>query len=95
VEQNPPKQPNGRKPDYKIEGETFDCYSPAEGKQPRGICSEVNEKVTVKNQTERVVLNLDDWNGNINDLRAQFRDHPIPGLKEVLIVKDGQVFNLF
>ncbi len=28
VEQNPPPKPNGKEPDYKIEGEYFDNYAP-------------------------------------------------------------------
>jgi len=95
VEQNPGKQPNGRNPDYKVEGEIFDNYAPGPGKKPRGIWSEVENKVVEKQQTNRVVLNLDDWGGDTEALQTQFRDHPIPGLEQVLVVKNGQVSNLF
>jgi Contact-dependent growth inhibition CdiA C-terminal domain len=95
VEQNPGKQPNGTNPDYKVEGEIFDNYAPGPGKKPRGIWSEVENKVVEKQQTNGVVLNLDDWGGDTEALQAQFRDHPIPGLEQVLVVKNGQVSNLF
>jgi hypothetical protein len=93
VEQNPPARPNGKEPDYRIEGEDFDCYSPGPTKSPRGIWSEVEDKVG-KGQTERIVINLDDWGGDIDALRKQFADWPIDGLQEVLVVKGSSVMPL-
>jgi hypothetical protein len=93
VEQNPPRQPNGKMPDYRIEGEIFDCYTPRAGKPPRGVSSEAEGKVK-DGQAERVVLNLNDWDGDIAELRDQFRNYPVPGLKEVLVVRNGQVFDI-
>lgn len=56
-----------RNPDYLIEGVVFDCYSPAEKTKVRNVASVIEEKVMQKGQAERVVLNLDDWNGNVDE----------------------------
>jgi|GEM_PF-3776583 len=56
VEQRP-KVPGGKEPDYRIEGEIFDCYSPEYGKPVRGIGSVIERKVQ-KGQADRIVLNL-------------------------------------
>ena len=55
----------------------------------------MENKVVDKQQTNKLVLNLDDWPGDIEALRTQFRDYPIPGLEQALVVKNGQVFDLF
>jgi hypothetical protein len=78
-------------PDYLVEGRVFDCYSPTPTKAMRGVWSETRDKIA-KQQTQRVVINLQDWQGDINALRQQFATWPIPGLKEVkVITKDGQI----
>lgn len=92
VEQRPgygkPNKPGEPDPDFKVEGRIFDCYSPGATKAVRGIWSEVDNKVK-KGQTQRVVLNLTDWTGDLAKLQAQFKDWPIKGLHEVLIVNNG------
>lgn len=95
IEQNPVVKGTTRNPDYRIEGEIFDCYSPAENTKIRNIASTIQEKVVEKEQTNRVVLNLDDWNGNINDLVNQLNEFPIEGLEEVLVVQDGKVMSIY
>jgi hypothetical protein len=92
IDQNPGRQPNGSSPDYLIEGQFFECKSPGKTKPVKGIWDEVEK--SVGRQADRFVLNLDDWGGSIDDLRKQFKDAPISGLKEVLVVKNGKVFNL-
>lgn len=83
------------KPDYLLEGRVFDCYSPAADKPVRGVWFEVENKVVVKNQTQRIVVNLQDWTGDMTALRQQFRDWPIDGLKEVkAITPDGDVVQI-
>ncbi|WP_204038488.1 hypothetical protein [Micromonospora qiuiae] len=72
-------------PDYLVEGHVFDCYSPTPGKPVRGVWSEVRTKVD-KGQTQRVVLNLHDWHGDLTALRAQFDNWPIERLKELVAV---------
>jgi hypothetical protein len=85
-----------RKPDYLIEGRVFDCYSPTNpDKAPRGIWDEVVDKVEVKKQTQRVVVNLEDWRGDLNALQRQFDDWPIPGHKELkVITPEGEIIQI-
>ena len=84
-----------RNPDYIIEGEIFDCYSPAENTKIRNVASTIEEKVIKKGQAERVVLNLDDWKGDVDALIRQLNDYPIDGLKEVIVVHDGNVQSIY
>lgn len=81
-----------KEPDYLLEGRVFDCYSPVTpDKAVRGIWFEAKRKVD-RGQTQRVVVNLDDWRGNMSALRKQFADWPVQGLKEVkVITRDGHV----
>ena len=79
-------------PDYLIEGRVFDCYSPTKPTKPtRGIWWEVENKV-LEEQTQRAVVNLEDWRGDFSALEKQFRDWPIDGLKEVkAILPSGEI----
>jgi hypothetical protein len=88
VEQNP-KTPGPKNPDYKIEGETFDCYSPGATKSPRGISSELEGKVD-KGQADRFVVNGQDWNGDPAALTQQLNDYPVEGLKEVIFIDKAE-----
>ncbi len=63
----------------------FDCYSPTLGKPVRGVWSEVRAKVD-REQTQRVVLNLHDWHGDLAALRTQFDTWPVEKLKELVAV---------
>ncbi|MEE6260177.1 MULTISPECIES: CdiA C-terminal domain-containing protein [Plantactinospora] len=73
----------GKDPDYLVEGHVFDCYAPGETKSVRGVWSGVRDKVE-DGQTERVVLNLGDWRGDLDALRKQFDDWPVDNLKELV-----------
>lgn len=42
-----------------------------------------------------MVLNLDDWEGDVGELIKQLNDYPIEGLEEVLIVKNGQMKSIY
>lgn len=95
IEQNPVIEGTTRNPDYIIEGEIFDCYSPAENTKIRNVASTIEEKVIKKGQAERVVLNLDDWKGDVNALVKQLNEYPIEGLKEVIVVHDGNVQSIY
>lgn len=85
-----------KNPDYLIEGRVFDCYSPTNPlKSARGIWGEVEEKIVVKRQAQRAVVNLEDWRGDMSALRRQFGGWPIPGLKEVkIIMPDGDIVQI-
>ena len=95
IEQNPKIEGTTRNLDYLIEGEIFDCYSPAGNTSVRNIGSTIEEKVIKKGQTKRVVLNLDDWNGEIEKIVSQLNEYPIEGLEEVIIVKNGKVTSVY
>jgi hypothetical protein len=82
-------------PDYLVEGRVFDCYSPSPVKKVRGVWSEVWVKVVTRRQTQRVVINMGDWPGDLSALRKQFADWPIPGLKEAkAITPNGDIVQL-
>jgi hypothetical protein len=89
VEQNP-SVPGTKNPDYKIEGKVFDCVAPTSA-NPYSIWSNVKKNKIDKGQTERVVINIDapDAQVDVNALRKQFQDHPMPGLKEVKVIGAG------
>ncbi|MCL2776488.1 MAG: hypothetical protein FWD73_00690, partial [Polyangiaceae bacterium] len=93
VEQSP-KVPGDKKPDYRIEGEIFDCHSPKAETNTRSVYTHIKKKVD-ESQAKRVVLNLDDWGGNMRDLKKNLIDYPINGLKEVKVVKGGAVVDLY
>ncbi|GAA2647948.1 CdiA C-terminal domain-containing protein [Paractinoplanes durhamensis] len=88
VEQNPPRNANGKDPDYRIEGEYFDNYAPSSAKLDT-IRDEISGKVK-EGQTERVVLNLDDCPRSADEIRAVLERKPVANLKEILVVKDGK-----
>jgi hypothetical protein len=72
-----------KNPDYLVEGRVFDCYAPSKpDKDVRGIWSETKLKVD-RGQTQRVILNLESWQGNVSDVQRQFDAWPIDNLKEV------------
>ncbi|MGA5304152.1 hypothetical protein ACPCHT_29820 [Nucisporomicrobium flavum] len=78
-------------PDYLIEGRVFDCYAPATNTSVRNVWTYVKKKV-LRKQTQRVVVNLQDWGGDLPALRKQFDDWPTDGLKEVKVVlPDGSL----
>lgn len=95
IEQNPKIEGTTRKSDYLIEDKIFDCYAPAGNTKIRNVASTIEEKVVKKGQANRVVLNLDDWWGDMESLIKQLNDYPIEGLEEVLVVKDGSVLSIY
>jgi hypothetical protein len=78
-------------PDYLINGEVFDCYAPITTNL-RTIWDTVVGKTA--NQARRVVLNLDDYTGSLDDLIKQFNDWPIADLDELLALKNGKIARL-
>jgi uncharacterized protein YukE len=93
VEQNPPPKPNGKEPDYKIEGEYFDCYSP-DSTNIEQIRKGISRKVSA-DQADRIILNLDDCPRSMQEIEDILRRKPIDGLSEIKIVKDGQVLPFY
>ncbi|MFC3504673.1 hypothetical protein ACFOOK_27410 [Micromonospora krabiensis] len=83
-----------KSPDYLIEGHIFDCYSPTRPVPPRAVWSAVSKKID-KLQVQRVVLNLEDWRGDLRDLQRQFDDWPVEGLKElVAVTRNGRIVQI-
>ncbi|MMZ66461.1 hypothetical protein D1872_289600 [compost metagenome] len=75
-------------PDFSINGNIFDCYSP-ETPKVRNIWKTV--VVKTEEQASRIVLNLDKYKGSMDELYEQFMDYEIPTLEELIIIKDGQI----
>ncbi len=89
-----PDTPGDKNPDFLIEGRVFDNYAPGAGTSPRNIWSSIRDKVKTK-QAPRIVLNLDDSTVDLGALRKQFDDYPMPGLDEVIVIKDGAIIPFF
>jgi len=89
VEQNP-NVSGPKNPDYKIEGRIFDNYAPST-KNPRNIWSLLKKSKIDTGQADRIVLNLEDSAVDLKILKKQFNDWSMSGLKEVIVIKNGQV----
>lgn len=82
------------RPDYLIEGRVFDCYAPKERTSARNIWAVARRKVE-SGQTQRLVVDLEDWRGDLSALRVQFKDWPVDTLKEVkVIMPDRQIIQI-
>jgi uncharacterized protein YukE len=93
VEQNPPTNQYGKNPDYRIEGEYFDCYAP-QGDTLDTIRNRLSAKVS-GGQADRIVLRLDDTARSADEVAAVLRRKPILGLKEILLIEDGKVLPFY
>ena len=89
VEQNPPPLPNGKKPDYIINGEVFDCYTPSSS-NPNQIRKGISRKVR-KEQASRIVLNLDESGVSLEDWEQTLTNNKINDLKEMILVTNQEV----
>jgi SPP1 gp7 family putative phage head morphogenesis protein len=82
------REPGKKDPDYHIGGRVFDCVAPSSDR-PRNVWDRARDKVE-KGQATRVLINLSDSAVDRAALRAQFLDHPIVGLDEVIVIeRDG------
>lgn len=88
IEQNP-KVAGNKNPDYKVNNQIYDNYAPS-GSKARNIASEIEKKV-FKEQTKRIILNLDDSFVDINAMKLQLKQFPINGLEEVIAIKNGKI----
>lgn len=84
------QQLGGKNPDYRIEGQIFDCAAP-ESANAYSIWSNIQKNKIDKGQTQRMIINLNtpDAKVSVDALRQQFQDHPMPGLKEVKVIASG------
>ena len=88
--QNPPPKSNGTKPDYRINGEYYDCYAPNSA-SARNIATNLKNQKVNREQADRIVLNLDDTSVTIEVMKKQLSDWPVPGLKQIIAIKGGDV----
>jgi hypothetical protein len=93
VEQHP-VVPGGKRPDYRIEGRTFDCYAPSSGRA-RNIATNVAEEKVWAGQADGIVLVLDDSSVSLEALRTQLSHFPIAGLREIIVVWGNRVVPFF
>lgn len=86
-------------PDFRIEGEIFDCYAPSIDTNVDNIFRNIRTKT--KTQAERIVLNLDGFTPEkITEvtegiLRKANPNGDLKNLQELLIVVDGQITRVF
>lgn len=93
IQQSPPQRDNGRRPDFIIEGDYFDCYAPTSD-NPKNVRSGIRDKVK-KQQAARIVLDLNDSDLTAEALRSRLLRDPVHGLQEIKIVKDGVVTDFY
>ena len=93
VEQNPPPNAFRKDPDYLIEGEYFDCYAP-DSDNLDTIRKRISTKVKTR-QADRIVLNLDDCPRSLADIKGVLMRKPVTGLKEILVIKGGEIVRFF
>jgi hypothetical protein len=92
VEQNPASA-TAKKPDYRIQGELWDCYAP-DGSNAKNIRKAMRNKVS-KQQASRIILNLDDCDAGPAEIKAVLQRDPIRGLEEIKIVHKGEVTQFY
>lgn len=88
-------KPNSN-PDFLIEDKVFDCYAPKVDTNTKGIVKEIYNKT--KKQTPNIVVNLDDYAGNIPELTDSLLakiDGDLKYLQELYFVKDGEIIHIF
>ncbi|HEU5130411.1 MAG TPA: hypothetical protein VFU12_20700 [Glycomyces sp.] len=102
VEQNPPTRTNGKNPDYRIEGNYWDCYA-IRTDNIEQVRKAIRRKVKPKDgnvQAERIVLSFDasapggPSTITPEEIESLLQRKPVTGLKEVKVVKDGRVHDL-
>lgn len=79
-------------PDYLINGQAFDCYSPDKNTSVRNIWSTVKGKT--ETQARRIVINFDDSNKTLTELIKQFHTWDISTLDELFVIKDGEIIRV-
>ncbi|MCG8597896.1 MAG: hypothetical protein MI785_26510 [Kiloniellales bacterium] len=93
IEQNPGVQPNGKYPDYKIEGKIFDNLAP-DSDNIEQVRKGISRKVE-NDQAKRILLNMDDTSVTADNVSNVLARKPKEGLEEVIGIKDGEIYNIF
>ena len=78
-----------KNPDQLVEGRVFDIYTP-ETDNVRSIRGKIAEKIGTR-QADHITLNLADTPVTAAEVRAAIQQHPVPGLKEVIIIDQNGV----
>ncbi|BCJ93238.1 hypothetical protein acsn021_08070 [Anaerocolumna cellulosilytica] len=85
-------------PDLLIENKVYDSYAPKAETSTKTIVRELSGKT--KNQAPNIVLNLDDYAGNVDELITVIKQKATPSgdlkrLEDLKIIKDGKIINIF
>jgi len=99
VEQNPLIKTTdnireGAQPDYRINSEIFDNYAPNNKADVEQIRNQISRKVKRK-QTYRIIINLDDSDVAITDIKTMLRIRkPVQNLQQLIILKNRQLIKI-
>ncbi|HEX8536616.1 MAG TPA: hypothetical protein VF664_04080, partial [Cystobacter sp.] len=93
LQQDPRPRFNGKEPDYIMEGDYFDCYAPKTGNIDN-IRDGISKKVKA-DQTDRIVVNLDDSSCSASDVADVLKRKPPKNLLEVLVVKNKVITHVY
>nr|WP_285230668.1 hemagglutinin repeat-containing protein [Stenotrophomonas sp. ISL-67] len=88
VEQLPNTKRNVANPDLKINGQIADVFSPITN-SPISVLKTIRDKV--EKQAPTIVVNLQDSVITISQLEGVLRANPVPGLRAVYIIKNGEI----
>jgi len=85
-----------KSPDGKVSGvaDKWDTYSPHAGKNMRGIRDFIVDKVDRQN-APYVVIRLDPNGQDVNDIAEHLKKFPVDGLKQLFVIKNGQLYILY
>jgi len=99
VEQNPlikttDNLREGAQPDYRINGEIFDNYAPNNKADVEQIRNQISRKVKRK-QTYRIIINLDDSDVAVTDIKTMLRIRkPVQNLQQLIILKNRKFIKI-
>ena len=91
IEQNPGVRVNGAEPDYRIQGQYWDCYSPSTA----GVDSILNTLAKkARKQASRLVLDLTDSHLSLSDVASHIDRSSLHAVDELLVFVDGHFVQL-
>ncbi|SNZ21748.1 hypothetical protein [Cohaesibacter gelatinilyticus] len=73
-------------PDYRINGHIYDCYASISDKV-RNVWDYIRVHKIENRQTKRVILNLVDSPLSVAQVLKQFKEYPIAGMLDLIIIK--------
>jgi hypothetical protein len=84
-----PNTGHGVNPDFEVEGQIFDCYTPNRGTTAESAVTRVRKKS--KLQSSRFVINLDRGGLDSGEVRARLLASRPSRVREVLVVENDTV----